>query len=40
MLKEAGAIKEVKPYYEKLEKTGFYLKEDVRKKLLAEAGES
>ncbi len=40
MMKEAGAIEEVKPYYEKLEKTGFYLKPEIRKKLLAEAGEA
>ncbi len=39
MMKAAGAIKAVKPYYEKLEKTGFYLKEAIRQKLLAEAGE-
>ena len=26
MLKEAGAITEVKPYYQKLEATGFHLK--------------
>lgn len=38
-LKEAGAIPKVKPYYDKLEKTGFYLKAEVRKQLLAEAGE-
>lgn len=39
MLKEAGAITEVKPYYDKLEKTGFYLKAEVRQQLLAEVGE-
>jgi len=39
MLKEAGAIAKVKPYYDKLEKTGFYLKTGVRQQLLTEAGE-
>ena|SRR5438105_2361307 len=39
MLKEAGMISEVKPYYQKLEDTGFYLKAEVRRQLLAEAGE-
>jgi predicted nucleic acid-binding protein len=39
MLKEAGAIPEVKPYYDKLNKTGFYLKAKVRQRLLAEVGE-
>lgn|GEM_PF-1215853 len=39
LLKEAGAIPEVRPYYDKLEKTGFFLKETVRKRLLAIAGE-
>ncbi len=39
LLKQAGAIPEVKPYYEKLEETGFYLKASVRKKLLAEVRE-
>lgn len=38
-LKEAGFIAEVKPYYDKLERMGFYLKASVRKQLLAEAGE-
>ncbi|HEX8845047.1 MAG TPA: DUF3368 domain-containing protein [Pyrinomonadaceae bacterium] len=38
-LKEVGAIPKVKPYYDKLEKTGFYLEAKVRKQLLAEAGE-
>jgi predicted nucleic acid-binding protein len=38
-LKEAEAIKEVKPYYDKLSRTGFYVKESVRLRLLAEAGE-
>src|SRR5262249_9220827 len=39
MMKAVGAIAEVKPLYDKLEKTGFHLKEAVRKRLLAEAGE-
>ncbi len=39
LLKEAGAIPEVKPYYQKLEETGFYLKAEMRQQLLAEAGE-
>ena len=38
-LKEAEAIKEVRPYYDKLIKRGFYMTESVRRKLLAEAGE-
>jgi len=38
-LKKAEAIKEVKPYYDKLIKRGFYVTDDVRRKLLAEAGE-
>lgn len=40
MLKKAGAISEVKSYYDKLDRTGFYLKEEVRKQLLAEVGEA
>jgi predicted nucleic acid-binding protein len=39
MMKEVGAIPAVKPCYEMLEKTGFHLKESVRQKFLAEAGE-
>ena len=39
MLKAADVISEVKPYYQKLEDTGFYLKAEVRRQLLAEAGE-
>ena len=39
MLKDAGAIREVRPYHEKLEKLGFYMSSDVRERLLAEAGE-
>ncbi len=39
MMKAVGAIPAVKPYYEKLEQTGFHLKEAVRQKFLAEAGE-
>jgi predicted nucleic acid-binding protein len=38
-LKEVGAIAEVTPYYDKLERTGFYLKAKIRKQLLAEVGE-
>jgi predicted nucleic acid-binding protein len=38
-LKDAGAIKEVKPYYDNLLKKGFYVKEEVLRRLLAEAGE-
>jgi predicted nucleic acid-binding protein len=38
-LKRAGAIAEVKPYYQKLAETGFYLKSAVLKSLLAEVGE-
>lgn len=38
-LKEAGAIKEVKPYYNKLLMSGFYVKAAVFQALLAEAGE-
>jgi predicted nucleic acid-binding protein len=39
MMKQAGAITSVKPYFEKLEKTGFHLKAEVRQQLLSEAGE-
>ncbi|MBC7909038.1 MAG: DUF3368 domain-containing protein [Pyrinomonadaceae bacterium] len=39
LLKIAGAITSVRPYYDKLEKTGFYLKAKVRQQLLAEVGE-
>ena len=39
LMKEAGLIEEVKPFYEKLEKTGFHLKAEVRQRLLAEVGE-
>lgn len=39
LLKEVGAISKVKPYYDKLEKTGFYLKAKVRQQLLAEVDE-
>jgi predicted nucleic acid-binding protein len=39
MMKEVGAIPAVKPYYEKLEKTGFHLRANVRQRSLAEAGE-
>jgi len=38
-LKAAAAIKEVKPYYEKLIKKGFYVKAGVVRALLAEVGE-
>jgi predicted nucleic acid-binding protein len=39
MLKEVRAIAAVAPYFEKLVKTDFYLKEEVRRNLLAEVGE-
>lgn len=39
MLKEARAIAAVAPYFEKLAKTDFYLKEEVRRNLLVEVGE-
>jgi predicted nucleic acid-binding protein len=39
MLKEAGAIPAVKPYFNKLQKTGFYLKDELRAELLADANE-
>lgn len=39
MLKEAGSIATVAPYFDKLAKTSFYLKDEVRRKLLAEVGE-
>src|SRR5262249_977589 len=34
MMKEAGSIPAVKPFYEKLEKTGFHMKAEVRRRLL------
>ena len=40
MLKEAGAIRAVKPYHQKLEQLGFYLAQELRETLLNEAGES
>lgn len=39
MLKEAAAIAAVGPYFDKLSETGFYFQDDVRRKLLVEAGE-
>ena len=39
LLKDAGAIRAVSPYYEKLEKLGFYMSSQVRQELLADAGE-
>ena len=39
MLKDVGAIREVRPYHEKLERLGFYLTREVRNELLAEAKE-
>jgi len=39
MLKEAGAIESIKPYFDKLTKTDFYLRDELRERLLAEAGE-
>ena len=38
-LKAVGAIKAVKPIYDKLDQTGFHIKDAVRKKFLADAGE-
>jgi predicted nucleic acid-binding protein len=38
-LKDVGAIEAVKPYFDKLEKTGFHLKNEIRQRLLEEAGE-
>lgn len=40
LLKAKGAITAVKPYYHKLEKTGFYLQKDVRARFLMDAGEA
>lgn len=40
MLKAAGAIPEVRPYHDKLDRLGFFMSEDVRRELLAEANES
>ena len=39
ILKEAGAIPEVKPYHLKLKATGFYMDENAGRQLLIEAGE-
>ncbi|HZG54436.1 MAG TPA: hypothetical protein VEZ40_20210 [Pyrinomonadaceae bacterium] len=39
MLKEAGAISEVKPYHLKLKAAGFYMGENIERQLLIEAGE-
>jgi predicted nucleic acid-binding protein len=39
MLKNSGAFPAVKPYFDRLEETGFYLAEGVRNALLAEVGE-
>lgn len=39
MLKDVRAIAAVAPYFDKLAQTDFYLKDEVRKKLLAEVGE-
>jgi predicted nucleic acid-binding protein len=39
MLKEARAIAAVTPYFDKLAQTDFYLQDEVRRKLLFEAGE-
>jgi len=36
---EAQVIDSVKPYYDRLQETGFYLKSSVRKQLLADVGE-
>ena len=40
MLKQAGAIPFVRPYHDRLQKTGFYLSAKVREELLIEASES
>ena len=39
MLKDAGAIREVRPYHEKLDRLGFYITTEIRNQLLLEAGE-
>jgi predicted nucleic acid-binding protein len=39
MLKEAGAIRAVKPYHLRLEQLGFYWTQELRDTLLVEAGE-
>ena len=39
MLKDAGGIREVRPYHDKLEKLGFYMSSEIREQLLADAGE-
>lgn len=39
MLKKSGAVPTVKPYFDRLAETKFRLKEDLRKRLLAEVGE-
>jgi predicted nucleic acid-binding protein len=39
MLKDAGAIRDVRPYHEKLDQLGFYMTLEDRNQLLAEAGE-
>jgi predicted nucleic acid-binding protein len=39
MLKEAGAIEAVRPYFDKLQKTGFYLRDELRSQLLLDANE-
>jgi predicted nucleic acid-binding protein len=39
MLKDVGAIREVRPYHDKLNRLGFYMTLEVRNQLLADAGE-
>jgi len=39
MLKDAEAIREVRPYHEKLDKLGFFMTLEDRNQLLSEAGE-
>ena len=39
MLKEAGAIRDVRSYHERLDGLGFYMTLDDRNQLLLEAGE-
>ncbi len=40
LLKEAGAISSVAPYFDKLKKSGFYLRDELRSQLLMDANEA
>ncbi|HEV7682686.1 MAG TPA: DUF3368 domain-containing protein [Pyrinomonadaceae bacterium] len=40
MLKDAGAISAVRPYFDKLGKTGFHLHDEIRRQLLVDAKET